>query len=1422
MTITKQFAFIFLFCLVSLSIKAQTDTAFWFGAPAISSGHANSPIVIRLSSYDQPATVTISMPANPGFTPIVVSLAAYSAQSVDLTRFIGIVESKPENTVLNNALKITATNNISAYYEEQGVTPGGNVYNPEIFALKGNISKGLNFLIPGQNRFANGTSYNPLPHNGFVIVATQDNTTVEIIPKTNAVGHSGGTAFTVTLQRGQAYTVIASATVGAQHLVGSSVKSDKPICITIYDDSIGPDSGCKDLVGDQIIPEDANGKEFVIIKGKLNISPQNGDYFYVLGTVDGTDVKVNGTLVRTINRGEVYEGILNQPSAYITTSNPAYVNQLTGIGCEMAATDLPSIRCTGSSLVSFVRSVSAEFYLNILCKAADINSFTLNNQSGIISGGMFSQVPGTNGEWMYAAISISNLPGINGYIQTGVSTTVSNSTGLFHLGFLNGTDGTGTRLGYFSNYAQTTLSPIAAGLQCTGSNINLTSTLVAGATYLWSGPNSFSATTNNVTLTNISPVNSGTYKVAANILGCGTFTDSIPVTVHPLPTVNMSNGDSICLHDSKTFTMSFTGTAPWNFSYTDGTKTDTIKQIISSPYSLIVNPIVNTTYTLNHITDSNSCTAAVSATLNIVRLVKINPLPTAAFNFSSVQCENRTVVFTDNSLANAGFLTRWNWDFGNGTKKDTTSGASFGKIFDAWGNYPVRLMVETNNGCKSDTLKINKTINPLPHVGFVLPEVCVSDGTATFTDTTTIADGSQSQFAWSWQIFAGTNNNRQPVFVNATAQNAKVLVTKEDYYKTLLKVTSKDGCVDSLYQQLTVNGPTPKANFVIQNAVGLCSNDSVRIMNTSTVDFGNVTRLDIVWDAINAPAVKVPDENPIDSFIYATKYSNFPNPATKTYSVKLIAFSGNASSCQNTASQIVTINRSPQITFIKPRDICLDASPRIIIPQASWFAGFPIASNTYSGKGIINNTSGLFDPSITGAGTFPIKFLQVSDKGCKDSVTQPITVWPSPNAKWGVSATLCEKNQILFTDSSVANFSNIVQRVWIFDDGTSISRTIADTFSHVYATAKIYQASLKVITDSGCVSTINLQPLTIHSLPKVDFSLPSICLPDGRGQFTSTSSIADATEALFSYRWNFNDPNDPTSSTLQNPIHKYSALGPYPVQLIIRTNNNCVDSSTKTISTIYPQPKAKFSVSNVEICTNTTIQFTDLSDGKTSAINSWSWDLANTDVSSNPNPFKNFVDTGSFQVKLFITNTQGCVSDTATQQIIVYPYPVLIMGKSKLVLEGGTVALTAQHIYGTQLRYLWTPSQFLNSDTARAPLSSPIDDITYRLVVTGIGGCAVGDTLFVKVLKSPMIPNAFSPNGDGINDTWIIQYLESYPGTTVDVFNRYGQKVYSSIGYDKPWDGRYNGKILPIGTYYYVINPKNGRAIMSGSVTIIL
>jgi len=84
-----------------------------------------------------------------------------------------------------------------------------------------------------------------------------------------------------------------------------------------------------------------------------------------------------------------------------------------------------------------------------------------------------------------------------------------------------------------------------------------------------------------------------------------------------------------------------------------------------------------------------------------------------------------------------------------------------------------------------------------------------------------------------------------------------------------------------------------------------------------------------------------------------------------------------------------------------------------------------------------------------------------------------------------------------------------------------------------------------------------------------------------------------------------------------------------------------------------------------------------------------------------------------------------------------------------------------------------------------------------------------------------IIPNTFTPNGDGINDTWDIKYIEFYPACTVNIFNRYGQKLYSSIGYPVPWDGKYNGAILPSGTYYYIIDPKNGLSVMSGWVAII-
>jgi gliding motility-associated-like protein len=84
-----------------------------------------------------------------------------------------------------------------------------------------------------------------------------------------------------------------------------------------------------------------------------------------------------------------------------------------------------------------------------------------------------------------------------------------------------------------------------------------------------------------------------------------------------------------------------------------------------------------------------------------------------------------------------------------------------------------------------------------------------------------------------------------------------------------------------------------------------------------------------------------------------------------------------------------------------------------------------------------------------------------------------------------------------------------------------------------------------------------------------------------------------------------------------------------------------------------------------------------------------------------------------------------------------------------------------------------------------------------------------------------VIPNTFTPNGDGINDTWQILNIERYPNCNVQVFNRYGEKLYSSVGYSVPWDGKFKNAYLPTGVYYYIIDLKNGSAVVSGSVMII-
>ena len=123
---------------------SQIDTLFWFAAPEVSSSVGDSPIYLRFMTYENSSDVTVSLPANVGFTAINLTIPANSVDSINLTPFLASIESPAANVVSNNGIKITATQNISAFYELKSPS------NKEIFTLKGNQSIGDNFYTPFQ------------------------------------------------------------------------------------------------------------------------------------------------------------------------------------------------------------------------------------------------------------------------------------------------------------------------------------------------------------------------------------------------------------------------------------------------------------------------------------------------------------------------------------------------------------------------------------------------------------------------------------------------------------------------------------------------------------------------------------------------------------------------------------------------------------------------------------------------------------------------------------------------------------------------------------------------------------------------------------------------------------------------------------------------------------------------------------------------------------------------------------------------------------------------------------------------------------------------------------------------------------------------------------------------------------------------
>lgn len=1303
------------------------------------------------------------------------------------------------------------------------------------------------------------------------VVATEDNTTIEL----NLIRSSSGTPvrsanipYQINLNKGDVYQVQSTLDLTGSTIksIGTSSSSCKPIAVftgsswTAFD-CAGASGG--DNLYQQVFPSKAWGRNYITAP----FANRQSDVYRVIVRDPSTKVTLNGSLLNPTSLvNSTYYEFKNSIPNVLEADKPILVLQyMTSQTCDTRNPGNCGNNCpypgdpemiTINPLEQTINNVSVVsarsdltppntnirvHYLNVLMKTADIGSLKIDNA-----------LP--KGSW----IPIPNS--IYSYLQEDV-TASTNSNPSHNIkadsGFIALAYGMGNVESYGYNAGTNIIdlnAPVKVQNEFADASVNFSATCINSPFRLnlsltyepiqivfdFLGTANLSSGNNKVTLSPTKPdstyiSNGKTYFYykgpelyrfnSAGIFpvkittttnlpqsdGCSStneqeITDNVTVNEAPVAAVSLNyNG---CRTDAISFTDQSDGKGRaivrWLWNFSDGS-TSTLQNPAK-----IFGSSGNFSAKLTAITDYG-CIG------EITKDISLSDKATPAFSLPDTTCAGNILIFKNLSSAPAGTtMSKWTWIIDTLATKINASNEDVVQQFLRTGKYQIKLMVETSTGCKSDTLAKELNVRPFPKVGLVLPDFCLAEGSARFSDTSKIADGTESDFKYEWK-FNLTNTIPSPSISASTAKNPDVNYFNVGVYKTQLKIVSKFGCMDSLSGDFTVNGSRPKADFMVLRPDSICSNLNAKIIHKSTVDFGNITKTELIWDLADNAASRILDENPLNEKIYEKKYDNFQQPVFKNYQVKLVAYSGNASVCRDSMVKVIKINQSPKVSFSRIPGICLDAAPRQI-SQANEL-GNVAGSFTFSGRGISAN--GLFNPQLANTGTYTIQYLYQTPLGCTDSASMPITVWPSPIANFGISSPLCEKNNIQFSDSSKANYSKIVQWNWNFRDGDLRQRADGTPFNKRYDTAGVYLVVLRVTTDSGCVSPNDTMAVRVTHLPIVNFTLPGgICLPDGRGTFASISKIPDGSESLFSYRWNFGDPSDPTPGLLSQMTHRFSTLGTKNVQLKITTKDGCTDSLTRVMVNIYPQPKAQFVSSSTELCREGTIQFTDQSASASGAVSKWHWYLGSSDSSFVRNPSKQFNDSGKFTIRLFIYDDKGCVSDTSSQELTVHPYPVLQMTNNLRVLEGGTIKIKPYY-FGSQLQFNWTPASYLDSADIGQPSSTPPDDITYRLTLTGIGGCSVSDTVFIKVLKSPLVPNAFSPNGDGINDTWRILYLESYPGATIEVFNRYGQKVFESTGYTTEWDGYFNGTLLPIGTYYYIINPRNGRKTITGAVTII-
>lgn len=586
--------------LFTLSAATAQQSVYWFAAPGVTSrNEGDKPIQLKVGGYTEETNVTIEIPANEFFTPISLTVPAFTYETIDLTPYLDWLESVAD-AVTSSGLKVTVDQPVTIYYEV-------NSANPALFPLKGEAALGTEFYTPFQTY-----TYNTRPLYGraraaFDILATEDGTTVEITPTRELTGgHPAGVPFTVVLNEGEVYSAEAEYHTAEEHPAGSHIVSDKPVAVTVKDDRLSAriEWGVgSDLTGEQIVPISNLGTTYVAKQGFLN---GGGTKIFILATEDNTELFINGsaTPIATLSAGETYMYDLDEEAALIVTSAPSYVLHLSGMDTGLSEALLVPVEDEFFyTHLLFTTEENFLLHLLVFTEAGNETGFQVNGDASFVDPASFVAVPGTDLVAGNIYLTPDDIAPYQNNLLTNTApyytyalyadTTVSVSD--IYYGFLNG-----ITLLEDLEVAITVDSEIS----CEGNEGALTATATGGLepySYEWST----GATTASVT-----GLSEGTYFVTVTdangsvAVAEESLVGLTPITVSLVsPTLDGGFNTSCNPEGDGSIELTITGDAPYSIAWSTGaTDVTEITGLTPGAYSVTV-------------TDANGCSEADDITL---------------------------------------------------------------------------------------------------------------------------------------------------------------------------------------------------------------------------------------------------------------------------------------------------------------------------------------------------------------------------------------------------------------------------------------------------------------------------------------------------------------------------------------------------------------------------------------------------------------------------------------------------------------------------------------------------------------------------------------------------------------------------------------------------------------------------------------